>query len=298
MYPGPFRYHRAVTLDDAVVRLANAGADARILAGGQSLIATMKTRLADPTDLVDIGFIPGLAYLRQDADGLHLGALVRHRDVELASLARGLEILHDAASVIADVQVRNRGTVCGSLAQADPGGDWAPVMLALAAELEIVGPNGARAVPVRKFFLDFYTTDLRRGEVVGELRIPITAERRTGAYLALKRRAGDYAIASVAVSLVLDARGVCVIAGIGLGNVGHMPLIAEEAERTLIGNDPTDERVVGAAATAAMAASNPGSDNHGGAEYKREVVGALVRRALDIAIRRHRGEVVVACDHV
>lgn len=298
MYPSPFRYYRAVTLDDAAARVANAGTDARILAGGQSLIAMMKTRLAAPTDLVDIGFISGLSYVRRDPDCLRLGTLVRHRDVELASLDRGLEILHDAAAVIADVQVRNRGTVCGSLVHADPGGDWAPVMLALNAELEMVGPNGVRTVPVRKFFLDFFITDLQPGEVVRELRIPMPAEQRTGAYLALKRRSGDYATASIAVSLVLNERGMCLTAGIGLGNVGPMPLIAEEAERRLIGNDPTDERVVAAVVAEAVAAARPGSDNRGSAEYKREVVGALVRRALDIAIRRHRGEIIVACDHV
>jgi len=298
LYPSPFRYHRAATLADAIARVANAGDEAQILAGGQSLIAMMKTRLAAPTELVDIGFIPGLAYLQWEADCLRLGALTRHRDVELASVGRGLEILHDAASVIADVQVRNRGTVCGSLAHADPAGDWAPVMLALGAELEIAGPDGTRTVPVRKFFLDFFTTELRCGEVVRELRIPITAERRTGAYLALKRRAGDYAIASVAVSLVLDAQGMCVAAGIGLGNVGPTPLIADEAERRLIGNDPTDEQVIAAVVAAAVAAARPGSDNHGSAEYKREVVGALVRRALDIAVRRHHGETIVAYDHV
>ena len=298
MYPSPFRYHRAATLADAIARVASAGDEARILAGGQSLIAMMKTRLAAPTELVDIGFIPGLAYLRSDADWLRLGALARHRDVELANVGRGLEILHDAASVIADVQVRNRGTVCGSLAHADPGGDWAPVMLALGAELEIVGLDRTRTVPIRKFFLDFFTTDLRRGEVVRELRIPITAERRTGAYLALKRRAGDYAIAGVAVNLVLDAQGMCIGAGIGLGNVGPVPLIAEEAERRLIGNDPAAAQVIRAVVAAAVAAAQPGSDNHGSAEYKREVVGALVRRALDIAVRRDHGETIVAYDHV
>lgn len=297
MYPSPFRYHRAATLDDAVVRLANAGAEARILAGGQSLIAVMKTRLAAPTDLVDIGFVPGLSYMTRDPDRLRMGTLVRHRDVELASVERGLEILHDAASVIADVQVRNRGTVCGSLAQADPGGDWAPVMLALGAELEIIGPNGARTVPVRKFFLDFFTTDLRQSEVLRELRIPMTAERRTGAYLAFKRRAGDYAIAGIAVSLGLDARGTCITAGVGLGNVGPMPLIAEAAERRLIGKDPTDRQVVEAVVAEAVAAARPSSDNRGSAEYKREVIGVLVRRALDIAVRRHRGEIIDACDH-
>lgn len=298
MYPSPFRYHRAATLEDAVARVANAGADARILAGGQSLIATMKTRLAAPTDLVDIGFIPGLSYMRRDPECLRLGALLRHRDVELASLEPGLEILHDAASVIADVQVRNRGTVCGSLVQADPGGDWAPVMLALGAELEVVGPNGTRTVPVRKFFLDFFTTDLQPGEVVRELLIPTTAEQRTGAYLALKRRAGDYAIAGIAVSLILNGSGICLDAGIGLANVGPMPLIAKQAERRLIGNDPTDERVVSAVVAETIAAARPGSDHRGSAEYKREVVGALVRRALDIAIRRRRGEMIVASDHV
>jgi carbon-monoxide dehydrogenase medium subunit len=298
VYPGRFRYHRAATLEDAVVRLAKASGEARILAGGQTLITAMKTRLVAPGELVDIGFVPGLSFIERDREFLRFGALVRHRDVELATVDRGLEILHDAAGVIADVQVRNRGTLCGSLAQAEPGGDWAPVMLALGAQLEVIGTGGRRTVPVRKFYLDFFTTDLGHDEVLRELRIPFTARNRTGAYLALKRRTGDFAAASVAVNLSLNERGICVAAGIGLGNVGPMPLVAEEAERALAGNDPTDEDVVRAAAAHAMSAAQPGSDNYGSADYKREVVGVLLRRALDIAVRRHRGEVIAAQDHV
>jgi carbon-monoxide dehydrogenase medium subunit len=298
MYPGPFRYHRPGSLAQAVAQLAALDGEARVLAGGQSLIAAMKTRLAAPADLVDIGFIPGLAYLRQDHKFLRVGALTRHRDVEMSKLPVGLELLHDAASVIADVQVRNRGTVLGSLAQADPGGDWAPVMLALAAELDAIGPVGSRIVPVRGFFRDLYTTDLAPYEVLSELRIAVPVAGQGGAYLALKRRAGDFAIAAAAVVLTIDARGLCRRAGIGLGNVGAKPLIAETAERLLLGQPPDDPQIVAAVAESAMAAADPGADNNGSAEYKREVLGVLVRRALAIALRRCRGETVRASDHV
>lgn len=298
MYPGPFRYHRPANLAEAVTKLTELGGEGRILAGGQSLIAAMKTRLAAPADLVDIGFISDLAYLREDRGTLRIGALTRHRDVELAKLPPGLALLHDAASCIADIQVRNRGTVLGSLAQADPGGDWAPVLLALAAELDILGPAGSRTVPVRGFFRDLYTTALRSDDVLRELRIALPMPGQGGAYLALKRRAGDFAIAAAAVVLTLDARGMCRRAGIGLGNVGPKPLIAEAAEALVLGQPPDDPAIAAAVADSAMAAADPSGDNNGSADYKRCVLGVLVRRALGVACRRSRGETVSASDHV
>ena len=258
----------------------------------------MKTRLATPAALIDIGYVQGLDYLRQDAAGVHIGALVRHRDVEVAALPAGHAILHDAARCIADVQVRNRGTVCGALVQADPAGDWAPVMLALRAELEIIGAAGARVTPLRGFFRDFFTVDLQPGEVVRELRLRAPVPGQTGAYLAFKRRAGDYAIAAVAVSLVLDARGRCVEAGVAIGNAGATPLVAPDAERLLTGSVPDEETVMTAVADAVAATADPSADINGSVLYKREVFAVLARRALAVAVRRGRGEVVAVEDHV
>lgn len=297
MYPSRFRYHRPESLAAAVALLAGLGEGARVLAGGQSLIPLMKHRLLAPTDLVDLKGVAGLDGA-ESADGrLRLGALTRHASVDRMALPESLAIVHDATSIIADVQVRNRGTIGGSLAQADAGGDWAPVLLALDATVECVGPGGERAVPVREWFVDAYETALAPGEIVRGVVLPLPAGHCGGAYLALKRRAGDYAVASAAVQLRLGDDGRCAAVGIGLGSVGVMPLRARRAEEVLRGSAP-DAATVAAAAAAVMEAAEPLADVRGPAEYKREVVGVLFRRAVEVALKRSFGEQVDARAYV
>ncbi len=274
--------------------LQQLGDEARPLAGGQSLVPLMKLRLARPTDLVDLAFVPGLSYVRHERDEVRFGALTRHAEIADSDAAARFPILHDCAAGIGDVQVRNRGTIGGSLAEADPSGDWAPVLLTHATEVRCVGPGGQRTVPLREFILDAYTTALGPGELVREIvmRAPPHAsdERIGGAYIAAKRCAQVYATASAAARLTL-AGDVCRDAAISLGAVGLTAVDATEAAEALRGRTLGRETIE-AAAKAAAAAGDPQPDMRGSAEYKRVLAGALVKRAIEIAARRARGEQV------
>ena len=284
--------------------LQQLGEDARPLAGGQSLVPLMKLRLARPTDLVDLAFVPGLSYVRQEIAGkmpasqssneVRLGALTRHAEIAESDAAARFPILHDCAAGIGDVQVRNRGTIGGSLAEADPSGDWAPVLLTHATEIRCVRPGGERTVPLREFILDAYTTALEPGELVREIVMKAPAhangERIGGAYIAAKRCAQVYATASAAVRLTLSG-DVCRDASIYLGAVGLTAIEATEAADALRGR-ALDKKSIEGAAKAAGAAGDPQPDMRGSAEYKRVLAAALVKRAIEIAARRARGEQV------
>lgn len=291
MYPRAFQYHRAGSLPEAVSLLSELGPEAKLLAGGQSLIPLMKLRLAAPAHLIDLNYVPGLAYVRTGEGKIRFGALTLHAEIEDSPQARRIPILFDCASGIADVQVRNRGTLGGSLAEADPGSDWGPVLLTLPTEVRCVGPKGERTVPLSEFFLDAFTTVLAPDELVQEIIVTVPPPSSGGAYLALKRAAPVYATASVAVQLTLEGNDICREAGIALGSVGLTSIKAREAEGVLRGQKISTSTME-AAAEAAMAAADPQPDTRGSAEYKRTVVGVLVRRAIEIAVRRARGESV------
>jgi carbon-monoxide dehydrogenase medium subunit len=273
--------------------LEQGGEEARLLAGGQSLIPLMKLRLASVRHLVDLNFIPGLSYTRETDDVIRFGALTRHGEIEASAVAQKVPILHDCAAGIADVQVRNRGTLGGSLAEADPSGDWAPCLLTLSSEVVCLGPQGERVVPLQEFITDAYTTVLGPSEMVREVVVHRPPPRSSGAYLALKRAAPVYATASAAVQVTLAEDDTCQNVGIALGAIGLTPIKAGEAEAELRGKQMT-EKTLAAAAEAAMAAADPQSDKRGSAAYKRALVGVLVRRATEIAVRRARGERVEA----
>jgi carbon-monoxide dehydrogenase medium subunit len=290
MYPRSFHYHRAATLEGAVSLLSSLGREARLLAGGQSLIPLMKLRLAAPQHLVDLNFAPGLSYIDSAGSQLRLGAMTRHSELEASADCRRIPILHDCAAGIADVQVRNRGTLGGSLAEADPTGDWAPVLLALGAEIICLGPQGQRVLPLASFIQDAFTTALAPGELVREIIVKTPAAKSGGAYFAFKACAPVYAAASVAAQLTLED-GVCSAAGIYLGAVALTPVHAAEAEAALLGK-AVNERSIAAAAEAAAAASDPPADLRGSKDYKRSLVRALVARAVEAAHRRARGESV------
>jgi aerobic carbon-monoxide dehydrogenase medium subunit len=294
MYPREFRYHRASSLNDAVDLLADLGADAKLLAGGQSLIPLMKLRLASPAYLVDLNFIAGLDSIELNG-GLRLGPLVRHADLEKHSAARRIPILHDCAAGIADVQVRNLGTIAGSLAEADPTGDWAPVLLCLDTSLRCLGRSGERSVALPDFIKDAFTTALGPSELVSAVDVKVPVGKSAGAYIAFKRCAPVYASASAAVQLTLE-EDVCRDGRIRIGAVGLTPIHPPEAEAALIGKRVGPDTIA-AAAEAAMAACDPQSDSRGSSDYKRALVRALVSEAIQVAGRRAAGEKVEIHHH-
>jgi len=293
VYAAPFSYHRAASLQEAVKLLQELGEEARVIAGGQSLIPLMKMRMARPAALIDINFISGLSDIQTSKGELRIGATVRHADLENSSAGTTIPIVHDCAAGIADVQVRNQGTIGGSLAEADPSGDWGTALLALESSVICAGPDGQRTVPLEDFIKDAYTTVLAHNEVVTAIQVKIPPKHSGGAHLAFKRSAPVYPTASASVQLTMEDHHMCKDARIVLGCVGLTAIRAKEAEKALQGK-ALEETNVRAAADAARAAAEPQSDMRGSADYKRLLVGTLVKRAIGIAARRARGESVPA----
>ncbi|HEX6505873.1 MAG TPA: xanthine dehydrogenase family protein subunit M [Terriglobales bacterium] len=288
MFPRAFHYHRARSLKEAAGMLADLGEEAKLLAGGQSLIPLMKLRFANPKHLVDLNFIPKLSYIKAKKDELRFGALTRHSDIENSAAAAKIPIIHDCAAGIADVQIRNRGTIGGSLAEADPSGDWAVVLSTLETTVRCSGRQGERAIALKDFITDAYSTVLGKDEVVSEVLVKVPPKGSGSAYIAFKRSAPVYPTASAAVHLVIEG-DTCMEAAIALGCVGLIPIQASEAAAALRGR-PVNDKTINAAAEAARAAADPQPDMRGSAEYKRTLVAALVKRAINAALGRARGE--------
>ena len=283
MYPASFDYSAPTALDEALSLLDQHGDDAKVLAGGQSLIPLMKLRFASPKMLVDINHVPGLDELAEEPGGLRIGALVRHKTCERSELLEGKwRLLRETASVVSDPIVRNRGTVCGALAHADPQGDWGAAMLAARAEVQVRSSGGERAVAIDDLLAGPFTTTLAPNEVITGVRVPDPGPRASGAYLKLERKVGDYATAAVAVQVSLDDGRVREV-GIALTGVGPTNLRAVGAENVLRGEEPTDERIVEAARLAAEAAQ-PQADVRGTVEYKRNLVRVFTQRGLRRAV--------------
>ncbi len=294
MYPAAFDYTVAESVEQAIDLLRSSGEGAKLLSGGQSLVPLMKLRLVQPTCVIDIGRIPGLSHVREDAPAglLRIGALATHAQVGAAPVVREkLSLMAEAAGVIGDAQVRGWGTLGGALAEADPAGDWGPVVQALEGRVECTGPAGTRVVDAASFFVDAYTTVLADDELITEVQVPLPPPGGAGAYLKMERRAGDFAVASVAVQLDLDEAGRCRKAGVALGAAGLTPIKAAAAEEALAGQEMAPE-VVDAAARLVVEAASPLADVRGSSDYKRAVCGALFKKAVDIALRRRRGEPV------
>jgi carbon-monoxide dehydrogenase medium subunit len=289
MIPASFDYSAPKTLSEAIALLQKHGPEAKILAGGQSLIPLMKLRMAAPKHLIDVNGIRELSYIRESDGYLTIGALTRESEIDASDLIRRkYPILSDTAAVIADPLVRNMATVGGNLAHADPANDHPATMLALGTEVVATGPRGTRKIPVSDFFTGIFTTALAPDEILTELRIPAPAPRSGGAYLKVERKVGDFAAAAVAVQITLEGNN-CKYAGIGLTNVGPMPIKARRAEQALIGRAPDDKRIAEASRLAAEEA-DPSDDLRGSADYKRSLVRVLTARALRQAIARARGE--------
>jgi len=288
MYPRAFQYHRAKSLQDAVSLLTELGEDAKPLAGGQSLIPLMKLRLSAPANLVDLNFIPDTSYIRGSGD-LAFSAMTRHAEIAASSEVDRIPILHDCAAGIADPQVRNMGTIGGSIAEADPTGDWAPVLMATGANVTIVGPRGERMVGITEFIQDAFTTILQPGELVKEVTVPHQPSSSGGAYIALKRCAPVYASASVAVQLNMYDGEVCADARVYLGVLGLTAIRVKEAEDVLRGQQLTASSLEKVRA-AVTDVAQPVPDMRGSAGYKRHAAGVLAKLAIEAAFKRARGE--------
>jgi carbon-monoxide dehydrogenase medium subunit len=286
MIPAPFEYHRPASLQEAVALLVRLGDDAKVLAGGQSLIPLMKLRLATPRHVVDINRLPGLDAVAERDGGLAIGALVRESDLEASAAVRSrYPILLDTCAVVADPLVRNLATIGGNLAHGDPANDHPATMLALGAEVVAVGPRGERRIPVSGLFTGPLATALAADEILTEIRLPPPPPRSGGAYIKMERKVGDFATAAVAVQVAQAGDGTCAAIGIGLTNVGPTPIKARRAEARLQGRRPDDAAIREAAALAA-AESDPAEDLRGSVEYKRDLVRVLTARAIRRALER------------
>jgi carbon-monoxide dehydrogenase medium subunit len=282
--PAPFEYERATSVEGAIAALANAGSGARLIAGGHSLLPMMKLRLANPERLIDINDLTELDYIREEAGQIRIGALTRH--VELLKsdvLARHFAVFADAEEVIADPVVRNRGTIGGSLCQADAAEDLSAVCVAAKAQVVIRGAGGERVIGMDGFYTGPFTTAVADGEMLTEIRLPV----RSGAGSAhekVERRAGDFAIAAASAAVWIDG-GTITDAGIGLSAVGPVTIAATRAEELLRGKQPS-EQLFEQAGTLAAEDSAPIPDGRGPADYKRHLAGVLTKRALRRAVAR------------
>lgn len=288
MIPPAFDYVAPTTLSEAVSLLSQNG-DAKILAGGQSLIPMMRFRLAAPAVLIDINRLADLEYIREEGGWLKIGALTREAMIDGSSLIRErYPLLADTARVVADPLVRNLSTIGGNLAHADPANDHPAAMLAYGAQVVATGPQGERVIPISDFFLGPFESSLAPDEILTEIQIPVPEGDSGGAYIKLERKVGDFATAAVAAQIRLDADGNCATAGIGLTNVGLTPIKAAAAEQALAGK-PLDDSAIREAARLAAEAAEPESDHRGSAEYKRHLVKTLTVRALRRAAGRANG---------
>lgn len=287
MLPARFDYHRPDDLEEALALLAEHGEEAKVLAGGMSLIPLMKLRFATPAHVIDVNRIPDLRGMAEEGEQLRVRAVTRHAELERSDLLKGrYPAMAAAAPQISDPVVRNLGTIGGSLAHGDPAGDWGSVMLALGAEVVARSSAGERVIAADDLFVSNFATSLRPDELITEIRIPSPRGRFGGAYLKLERKVGDFATVGVAVHLSLDD-GHVATAGIGLTSVGPRNIKAREAEASLAGAEPTEEAFAEAGRLAA-AAAQPVTDVRGSAEYKRHIVEVYTRRGLARAFETAR----------
>jgi aerobic carbon-monoxide dehydrogenase medium subunit len=282
MYPAPFRYEAPKSLDEALDLLKTYGDEAKVLAGGQSLIPMVKLRFATPELLVDVNGLPGLGYHRPSDGTLEIGALCRHVDLEYSTDLGPWPLVASAAPLIADPIVRNRGTLVGSLCHADPQGDWASVLLALGGSVVAVSHSGQRVIPMTDFVSGPFQNALLPGELAIAARLPEPTGTPHGRYLKLERRVGDFATVGVAVTLE-TAGSTVITAGIALTGVGASNIKATAAEQVLVGS-ALEPDVVAEAARLAAETAQPRTDHRGSAEYKRHVVSTFVIRALESSV--------------
>jgi len=290
MIPASFDYHAPKTLSEAVGLLERYRDEAKVLSGGQSLLPLLKLRLGQVAHVVDIGRVPGLEYIKEEAGFLKIGGRTRESTLERSELIRSkYPILADTTAVIADPLVRNLATVGGNLAHGDPANDHPATMLALGAEVVATGPKGQRTIPIERFFLGLFATALAPDEILTEIKIPIPPPRSGGAYLKLERKVGDFATAASAAQLYLGKNGEVERVGLALTNAGPKPVKANQAERYLKGK-VLDDKAIAEAARLASQDCDPTADRRGSVEYKREMARVLSARALKKAAQRAGGQ--------
>ena len=285
MIPRSFEYYNPSSLEEAI-KLLDSKDDSKVLAGGQSLIALMKLRLASPESVIDLNNISGMSYIKESDGKLLIGALTTHDMYENSDLVkRKCFVLSEAASRVADQQIRNKGTIGGTICHADPSADVSTAILALNADIVITGPGGDRIVSAKDFFVDFFTTALNPNEIVKEIQIPFLGERTGSAYFKHSRREGDFAIAAVAAIITLGEDGVCTKASISLGSVGPTPLRATKVENALVGKTLDDDLIAESSQLADFNISPP-SDIHGSADYRVEMTKVFTKRVIKMALNR------------
>jgi carbon-monoxide dehydrogenase medium subunit len=289
MFPASFGYVAARSVEEALELLVKHGDDGKLLAGGHSLIPAMKLRLQSPRTLIDLGTVPGLCGVKIDDDQLVIGALTVHADVAASEVVRKhFPGLSDAASVIGDMQVRNRGTIGGSAAHADPAADLPVILTALNASFVAQSPSGSRVIAVDDFFTDFYTTAMSANEILTEIRIPIPPAGSGSAYAKLPHPASGYVVVSAGALITRPASGTCAAARVALGGLGSGPIRAIATEMELQGK-PLTPQVITAAAAKAAEETDPVEDAYADADYKRHVATVYARRAIEAAVERARG---------
>jgi carbon-monoxide dehydrogenase medium subunit len=285
MIPAAFDYHRPDTLDEALKLLKQHGDEAKVLSGGMSLLPMLKLRLASFAHLVDINRIPGLDYIKEEKGMLRIGAMTRQAALERSDLIKSkVPILADATPLIADPLVRNRGTIGGNVANGDPGNDQPAIMIALGATYVVQGGK-ERTIAAGQFYKGLYDTALARDEILTEIRIPAPPPKSGGAYVKLKRKTGDFAVAAAAVQLTLGKSGAVESCRIALTNASLTPVEAADAAKHLVGKTP-DDKTIAEAAKMAAAKSQPSADRRGSVEYKKEMARVLTARALKKAVQR------------
>jgi carbon-monoxide dehydrogenase medium subunit len=287
--PAAFAYHRPDSVEGALALLAEHGYDAKLLAGGQSLVPAMNFRLAAPAVLIDLNRIPGLDGIAEADGGVRIGAMVRQRAAERSErVAARAPLIAETLPFVAHAQIRNRGTMGGSIAHADPAAEMPAVMLALGARFHLRGPSGARVVAADDFFTGLFGTALEPEEMLVEIEVPAAAPGTGFAFDELSRRHGDFALAGVAATVRVDDEGRCIDARIALLSVGDGPVLAAGAASALAGQLPSAEAIRAAAHAAAQADIDPPGDIHASPAYRRQLVEVLVTRVLPRAFERAR----------
>jgi aerobic carbon-monoxide dehydrogenase medium subunit len=288
MIPADFAYYAPTSLDEALALLGRYGDDAKLLAGGHSLLPALKLRLTAIGHLIDLGRISSLAYIREDQGKLCLGARTTHYEVETSALLQQqCPLLAECASRIGDVQVRNRGTIGGSLAHADPAADYPAAILALEAEIQAVSAGGERCIKAEEFLVDLLTTALRPGEILTEVRVPPHAAHTGGAYVKVPQPASGFAVVGVAALVTLDAKGQCAVVRVGITGAAAKAFRARDTETALTGRMPDDGTLAQAAARATTGIETSG-DIFASAEYRAHLTRVYTKRALAKAVERAR----------
>ena len=286
MIPAAFEYHAPTTLRQALAILRRYPGEAKVLAGGHSLLPVMKLRLSQPSHVVDLAGIEGLSYIREQNGGLAIGPMTTYYTLESSPVVRQrAPMLAEPAAQVADLQVRNKGTIGGSLAHADPAGDFSAVALALEARIRTSGAGRARRVPADRFFVDIFTTTLGESELITEVVIPDSPPRTGSSYQKFANKASHFAIVGVAAVVTLDTQGRCQRVRIGVTGAGPKPVRARASERYLTGREPSEQNLAGAAQRAS-AGIECLEDLHGSAEYREHLIGVMAGRALQQAVSR------------